>query len=190
MATMRILNAFILLGLLFLPASYALAQDSEPSSTLELPYEYYSEPMNSFYFMKDDGEFSEEEKDKEALYIYGQCSNNAIQSIYFDCACIAGAFRAERDKEDLVPQSQIVSKLFNQADTPCANTIGIAGDAYKKCQSFTKTFRNRETEESNESYCTCVANSAAIRFSKKPDLNLRYIEKIKTNAMVSCRRTI
>ena len=37
------------------------------------------EVKDSFYFMKDDNEFSDEEKDEEAQYVYQLCEGNIFQ---------------------------------------------------------------------------------------------------------------
>ncbi len=143
------------------------------------------EVKDSFYFMKGDGEFSDAEKDEEALYVFNTCQSNAIQSLYFDCACIAGAFRQERDSEKLVPQSQIINALFNDNNSQCANTIGIAGDAYESCQEYSSIYRARNKD--NNKYCKCVANKTALNFQKKPILNTDYIRQLRSGAMLSCK---
>lgn len=142
--------------------------------------------QDSFYFMKDDGEFSDEEKDLEAQYVYRMCSENSIQSTYFDCACIAGAFRQERDKPDLVPQDTLINNILINDSRGCANTAAIAGDTYEFCSSYAKIFRARQKD--GEKYCKCVANRSANAFKKNPSFGKNNIEKIRTNALLSCER--
>ena len=142
------------------------------------------EVKDSFYFMKDDGEFSAEEKDEEAEYIYQKCEKNSIQRVYFDCACLAGAFRVARDKEKLVPQSTIVNSILTRDSRGCANTVAIAGDAYEFCTEYARVFRSRR--KNNENFCGCVANKMALDFKKTPVLRKRKIEKMRTKALVSC----
>lgn len=156
--------------------------------SVEMPESFDGSVRDSFYYMKDDGEFSSDEKDEEALYIFQQCNSNFVQRIYYDCACVSGMFRLERDKEDLVPQSQIVTEIFTNENSPCANTIGIAGDSYNKCMDFVSVFNERERPETNQKYCQCVANNFASNFSKKPSLNLRSIERMHIDSMSQCRR--
>jgi len=157
-------------------------------NVLELETDYSGVVKDSFYYMKDDGEFSDEEKDQEAMGIYQKCNSNAIQRIYYDCGCVAGKFRLERDSEKLVPQSQIISKIYNDKNSQCANTLGIAGDSYNKCTSYTKVFRERETPERNELYCQCVANQMATNFSEEPSLNLKRIRNLQTKSMLACNK--
>jgi len=140
---------------------------------------------DSFYFMKDDEEFSDEEKDEEAQYIHDQCVNNSIQSVYFDCACVAGAFRAERDKEKIMPQSQIVNTILTSDVYGCANTAAIAGETYEFCSEYARVFRSRK--KNNSQYCKCVANTMAHNFKKEPQLRRRHIKDLRVNAMGSCR---
>ena len=84
---------------------------------------------DAFYFMKDDNEFSSEEMDEEARYVHGTCSDNSIRSVYFDCSCIAGAYRQEREKVGpYVPQSHILNGLYGKSEKGCANTEAIAGE--------------------------------------------------------------
>lgn len=156
--------------------------------SIDMPDSFDGSTRDSFYYMKDDGEFSDDEKDEEALYIFQQCNSNFVQRIYYDCACVSGMFRLERDKENLVPQGQIVSEIFTNENSPCANTIGIAGDSYNKCMDFVSVFNKREKPETNQQYCQCVANDFASDFSKKPSLNLRYIENMHVDLMAQCRR--
>jgi len=141
---------------------------------------------DSFYFMKDDNEFSDEEKDEEAMYIFERCSSNSFQSEYFDCGCIAGAYRQERDKEDLIPQNTLLNSLYTSNERGCANTINIAGQAYKNCQSFAQAYRSRDTN--NEDFCSCVANDVANNFTKKPYLKMRCLEEIRSDALFNCGR--
>jgi hypothetical protein len=139
---------------------------------------------DSFYFMKDDNEFSDEEKDLEAQYVFETCNQNFIQRVYFDCGCVAGAFRVERDKEDLIPQTTIVHNIMSEKRPECANSIGIAGETYEFCTEYARVFRERKTN--NEGYCSCVANNTANKFKKKPRLSLRYIEDIRLDSMLTC----
>jgi hypothetical protein len=145
-----------------------------------------AEVKDSFYFMKDDGVFSDEEKDEEAEYIHTRCLKNPFQSIYYDCGCIAGAFRVQRDAEKLIPQSQILEELANDKESPCVNTATIAGDTYEFCYDYVNIFRARD--KNNVRYCKCVANRSAKNFKKNPTLSSRNIEKIKSNAMQSCNK--
>ena len=141
---------------------------------------------DSFYFMKDDNEFSDEEKDEEALYVHGICQQNVFQRTYFDCACIAGAFRQERDKEDLVPQANLLNSLYSDKRQECINKVAIAGDAYEFCQHYARTYRSRE--KNNQQYCECVANKVARDFAKRPELRANYISALQTDALISCGR--
>lgn len=145
-----------------------------------------AQTKDSFYFMKDDGIFSDEEKDEEAEYIYAQCASNTFQKIYYDCRCIAGAFRVQRDAEKLIPQDQILNDLLDDQDLGCVNTMQIAGDSYEFCMEYATISRSRK--KNNDKYCGCVANKTALDFKKKPVLRLSNIEKIRTNALVSCAR--
>lgn len=135
-------------------------------------------------FMTDDGIFTDEEKDEEALWVKKQCDISASEQKYFDCACLAGAFRLKRNEEKLRPQTTIMNELFNDQKSPCLDPTKIAGRAYMECQQTIKIFRAREKD--NEEYCTCVANSFTKDFVKKPNLRLRYIEHLKVNVMKKC----
>lgn len=141
---------------------------------------------DSYYFMKDDGEFSPEEKDEEAQQIFDRCSANAFQRVYFDCGCIAGAFRQERDNGPLIPQNNLLNSLYTTNERGCANTVNIAGDAYKFCQDFADAFRSRDNN--NEPFCECVANDVAKKFTKDPYLDIRYLENLKSDALFACGR--
>lgn len=143
---------------------------------------------DSFYFMKDDGEFSDEEKDEEAQYIYGVCEANVFQRTYFDCACIAGAFRQDRDKEILIPQSNLLNSLYTDNQRGCTNTPAIAGEAYEFCQNYADTYRNRETN--NKEFCECVANDVATKFAKDPYLKVDYIGNLKSDALFRCGKKL
>ena len=140
---------------------------------------------DSIYFMQDDGEFSEEEKDAEAMYIYQRCMTNAFQKVYFNCECIAGAFRQEREKVGAyVPQSKIYNELFGVDQRACVSPENIAGDNYESCMRFANIGRPRE--KNNEEYCGCVANKVARDFGNKPYLRTAYIENLRVDAMSYC----
>ncbi|MCI5059993.1 MAG: hypothetical protein MRY79_02855 [Alphaproteobacteria bacterium] len=148
---------------------------------------FYGE-RDSIYYMQDDGEFSEEEMDLEAMYVYEQCTYNALQKVYFNCECISGAFRQEREKVGpYVPLSKIYSDLFRDNERGCANTTEIAGDNYKSCMEYARIAWARE--RNNEEYCGCVANRVAKDFAKEPYLRTKYIENLRLEAMSHCRRT-
>ena len=191
MKKITLLNCLVCLLLLFPMMGHAQVNNQINDTQLynmELPKDYDGEVRDSFYYMKDDGEFSDDEKDDEAMYIFQQCNSNFVQRIYYDCACVAGVFRQARDAEKLIPQGQIVSNIYTNTNTPCANTIGIAGDSYSKCTSYTKTYRGHEGPEKNQKYCQCVANDFAKEFSKTPNLNLRFIERLQAKSMVNCEK--
>lgn len=143
---------------------------------------------DSYYFMKDDNEFSDEEKDEEAQYVFDMCNYNILQRTYFDCACIAGAFRQERDKEELVPQNQIINSILTQDTRGCANTVGIAGETYRFCTEYAAAFRYRE--KNNEEYCECVANQTARNFTKNPRMNMNHVTNIRVDAMSYCKSNL
>lgn len=145
------------------------------------------ETKDSYYFMKDGSDFSPEEKDEEALYVYGQCENNIFQKTYFDCGCIAGAYRQERDNGPLIPQNTLLNSLYTNNQRGCTNTVAIAGDAYEFCDHYAKIYRKRE--KNNEQYCECVANTVARSFAKTPHLKLGYIGGLRTDALLSCKKT-
>ena len=140
---------------------------------------------DTYYFLKDDGKFSDEEKDEEALYIYQQCSRNIMQRVYFNCECVAGAFRQTRDSDEkLRPQSVILDEIFNDDSRGCVNEPVIAGENYRFCSNYAKTMRARS--KNNDGYCTCVANNVAENFAKDPRLRTKHIERLRTDALVSC----
>ena len=134
--------------------------------------------------MKDDGVFSNAEKDEEALFIFDECARDYFKNIYRDCECIAGAFRRERDDEKLIPQDHILTKLYGDANQECVNTPAIAASNYDSCIQFSHALRPREND--HEEFCKCVANNIANDFKKKPLLNTRYIEKLRSRAFQSC----
>ncbi len=143
------------------------------------------EVKDNLYFMKDDNEFSEEEMDEEALYVHKICTQSAIQSTYFKCSCVAGAYRQGREKQGpYIPQSQLLNNIYTTKSKECANIETIAGDTYAYCTNFVKSFRYRE--KNNNQYCQCVANKTALAFKKDPRLSLNYIGDLRASAMTSC----
>jgi len=142
------------------------------------------ELKDSYYFMKDDGIFSDEEKDEEAEYIREECLKTTLQQRYYDCSCLAGAFRIRRDEEKLVPQDQILSDLYSDRNTKCVDTAKIAGNTYYACQEYAAIFRNRKAE--NNEYCKCVSNTVANEFAKSPRMKSYFINNLRVQAMSSC----
>lgn len=151
-----------------------------------LPAYAYTDIKDSFYFMKDDGEFSPEEKDEEAIYIYDSCSQNIMQNTYFKCDCVAGAYRQERDKGPLQPQTNLLYSIFKTHAKECINKPAIAGEAYEFCENHTRMFRARGPN--NKEYCECVARKSVKDFSKDPKLKTDFISDIHINALTSCER--
>ena len=144
------------------------------------------EMKDSYYFMEGDGIFSDEEKDEEAEFIKRQCDISVLEQKYYDCSCIAGAYRLKRNEKQLIPQSEILYNLYRDEETKCVDSAKIAGHVLEFCGKFTKYFRAREPQKRNTKYCECVANKVARDFKKKPRLSSRYIQYLKTSAMSSC----
>lgn len=142
---------------------------------------------DSYYYMKDDGIFSEAEKDEEAIYIYQQCKLNAIIGTYFDCGCIAGTFRMQREG-DLVPQDTILQDIYHDENSQCGNPAAIAGEEFGYCMESYQSDTNLARRGINApQMCTCYANEVATRFSAKPKMNTKYMSSIKSSAMIYCR---
>jgi hypothetical protein len=184
---------FFMTAFFILLAAPAVAQEQNLYQQYKERYQelqenglYDSTIKDSFYFMRDDGEFSDEEKDEEAIYVYQKCRLNMIQSTYYDCGCIAGRFRQMREGP-LRPQGIILSEIFNFDDEKsCADTVNIAGQAYSQCLTFAKIYRSRDSEAEIENYCTCVGNTTAKNFSMNPQLDINYAGEIRTEAMLAC----
>ena len=144
------------------------------------------ETKDSYYFMKDDGIFSDEEKDLEAEYIKEQCENSFLEKRYYNCACIAGTVRVERDKDQLMPQARLLNDLYNNPETPCVDTARIASEMYEFCMGYADVFRTRNEGTQNQDYCECSANTMARDFAKEPVLRMRYINRLKSSALRTC----
>jgi len=72
MKKITLLNCLVCLLLLFPMMGHAQVNNQINDTQLynmELPKDYDGEVRDSFYYMKDDGEFSDDEKDDEAMYI-------------------------------------------------------------------------------------------------------------------------
>lgn len=145
----------------------------------------FADIKDAFHFMKDDNEFSAEEMDEEALYIRKICAGDVLKYSFYNCDCIAGAYRIEREERGpYVPQSIIYNELFDNPDGKCADKERIAGETYEFCMRYSRAHRSRE--KNNPEYCTCVANKVATRFSDKPRFSLDYINNIRVRSMLSC----
>ena len=145
----------------------------------------HAQIKDSYYFMADDGVQDEDEMQEEAMYVHDMCSSNIYKSAYYSCECVAGAFLQKREEMGgIMPQQEIVDRIYRGGLGECANTIQIAGDMYESCQSYAKLYR--EYEPDNEEFCTCAANTFALSFTKNPYLRTKYIENLKTDALVNC----
>lgn len=163
---LKILTALLLVTFIF-PAQAQVAKDS-------------------YYFMKDDNEFSAEEKDEEAMYIFEKCSENIIQNTYFDCQCVAGAYRQARDDGPLKPQSNLLYSVIDKNAEECINKPAIAGDSYEFCENHTRMFRAREPN--NKEYCECVARRSVRDFAKDPKLSTDFMADVQIDALITCER--
>ena len=141
---------------------------------------------DSFYYMKDDGVFSDDEKDDEAQKIYQKCNQNDTYNKYFDCACVAGTFRVERDGS-LKPQDMILLEIYNDRNTPCVNTVGIAGLNYETClSSHSNNYTLLRKKIDPNEMCECYANHVAISYKKKPHFDSNYISNLRSKAYLHC----
>lgn len=144
---------------------------------------------DSIYFTMDDGVMTQEEMEEEAHYVHGQCARHVNLRLYFDCACIAGAFLREREaRGPLILQEEILTELYRTGGktAKCGNGPAIAGSIYRECLVFADSFRRLETN--NEEYCQCVGNRVARNFTGYPYMRLAYISRLRTNALLSCER--
>lgn len=115
----------------------------------------------------------------EVMDIKNNCDASGLYATYHDCNCIAVKFLDERLKSDPDTPKERVKKIV---ENRCPNTPAIAGFMYTSCVSF----RKRDDPEGYVSFCTCAANEVAKRYSEHPDMNLRYIRRLKKEAFVSC----
>lgn len=142
---------------------------------------------DSIDYTLDDGVMSKEEMQQEAEYIFGLCSQNAYQRLYFDCKCLSGAFLLERERlGPTAMQSIILQNLTQSNNAKCANVESAANESYKSCMGYSKTYRKFETD--HEELCTCTANRAATNFGKKPWLESSYIRSLNTAALMHCMK--
>lgn len=140
---------------------------------------------DSIYFMMQDGEYSEEDMQEEALYVRERCSANFVHRTYYDCECLAGAFILEREKHGpMYPQSTIINNLMQNDEKNCANIAGIAGSVYRECMESSRFFRDKRND--NEEYCTCAANSTAKKFARNPYMRSAYITNLRADALSEC----
>ena len=148
-------------------------------------------PKNSVDYTMDDGIMSKEEMEMEAQDMFKLCDMNAYQKVYFNCACLAGAFLQQREKlGPMVMQDEIFTIITNseQVSPSCANTEFIAGRAYESCLNFSENYSETELDgDTNIDYCTCVANKMANDFGKMPRLSSSYVETLRYVAMEKCR---
>ncbi len=140
---------------------------------------------DSYYYMADDGVQDAEEMAEESMHVHDMCASNNYQKSYFSCECVAGAFLQKREEVgSIVPQEEIINQIYRENLGSCANTLQMAGDMYQSCQSYARTYR--EYEPDNEEFCTCVANTFSLSFTEEPYLRTKYIENLKTRALVDC----
>ncbi len=151
-----------------------------------LPDSAYAQLKNSTYFMMDDGEFSEEEKDLEAEYVYTQCSRNSVKQFYFDCGCVAGMLRNARDAELITPQSQILQGIYNSEAEVCVDIPKIAGRNFGQCMDLAPMTHPYSTPTEHGEFCSCVGNMVAKEFSKNPKLDTDYIKNLQSSSMTLC----
>lgn len=141
---------------------------------------------NRLYFLRDDGEFTEEDKDEEAQEIYNRCARNHMYNIFFECSCVAGAFRMERDVSDEV-QDVILNRIYDDRSSPCLNPAGIAGSMYRDCkESYGDDSRLIRKNIDPDEMCKCYANEIANKYVAAPIFKKRYISNIKIKSYLHC----
>ena len=144
-------------------------------------------PKDRMYFLQNDGVFSEEEKDEEALYVYESCKRKQLYNDFFECGCVAGIFRMERETSK-DRQGLILNKIYNNRGSPCINVPGIAGSSYEQCKADYKGSSSLiRSGVPLEKMCQCYGNHVAHHYTKKPIFTFEYIMFLKKQANVDCR---
>ena len=100
----------------------------------------------------------QEEIIAEAQSMYDMCSTRGNYSNYNDCDCIAIEFINARVNEPDTPYGNLLTKVSPK----CPNIPGMAGMAYKSCQTIISSGPKKEA------YCNCFANAVANRYAKTP----------------------
>lgn len=145
----------------------------------------YAQTKDSYYFMADDGVQTKEEMEEEAMYVHQSCDSNSYKKALYSCECVAGAFLQKREElGSIAPQAEIKEMIYRGNLGQCADPIKMAGETYTSCMEQSKILR--EYKKDNEEYCSCVANTFAMSFAKRPYLRTSYIEDLKVRALTGC----
>ena len=144
-------------------------------------------PKDRMYFLKNDGIFSEEEKDEEALYVYEKCKKNLSYNSFFECSCVAGVFRMERETSEQ-RQSIILLDIYRNIKSPCINAPGIAGSSYERCKENYKNSSDLIRKGiSLERMCQCYGSYFTESYMKKPLFTTKHIMHLQKKANIACR---
>jgi len=145
-----------------------------------------AQDKDRMYFLREDGEYSDEDRDEEAQYIYDRCTKSYMYSNFFECACVAGAFRMERDVSD-DPQDAVLNRIYNSRQSPCINIVQIAGTMYTECiKTYGNNSRLIRKGIKPDEMCQCYGNEIAQTYAKKPIFKKKYINSLKTKSYVYC----
>lgn len=115
----------------------------------------------------------------EMKQVETDCHNNYFYSNFHDCRCVAVKFLDARIKSDPdTPRSRIYENVASQ----CPDPVSIAGYVYTSCASFLKATR----PDDYVPICKCTANTVATQYTAHPNMNIRYIERLRKGAYHSC----
>ena len=111
--------------------------------------------------------------------IVRNCRANYTYNNFHDCECLGVKFVDARLKSD--PE---VSKetIFTQIGNECPSEERIAGFVYNGCMAFMESVRPDDFKE----YCECTANAMALSYTRRPILNVGYIDNLRRGAYYSC----
>lgn len=138
-------------------------------------------------YLMDDGVMTQDEMEDEAQYIYRDCQANPMTNLYYNCACVGGAFLIQREKRGpMYPQGWIYQDILKNPKLKCVNEEAYAGDNYKTCMSVMGVAF--ELGLDNKEICTCAANRAARNFNNNPEPGIAYTGGILGNAIQYCQK--
>lgn len=116
----------------------------------------------------------------EAAQVQRLCERNSREAMFYDCECIASRFidgRVIRGPD--IAQSSITSEI----KPDCVNVAGVAGYAYRQCNSMRAYGASRPEE-----VCNCYGNYVAYKFQAAPIATFSFFNNYSTEAIISCKK--
>ncbi len=116
----------------------------------------------------------------EATEVHDYCNRQSMFANFHDCRCLSAEFWSERviNYDPNLNPITVADRLASK----CPNEPGVAGYAYKRCNSYYAQAMRFGLEE----FCTCYANTFAKLYMQDPRAHMPNVTNIASRSTLEC----